>query len=65
MAWLGKGANTITIAGDSDTALASRAIACRITSDTHFTKNETTRTMGVTFDNLRVDDGTCWWTSPR
>ena len=60
--WLGKGANTITVASDSNPALATRSIACRITSDAHFSKNETTGTMGVRFDNLRVDDGSCWWT---
>ena len=36
-------------------------IACRITPDAKFAKNETTSTMGVVFDNLDVDDGSCWW----
>jgi len=60
--WLGQGRNTITVAADSDMGLASRTIACRITPDTRFTKNETTQTMGVTFENLDVRDGSCWWT---
>ena len=60
--WLGKGANTITIASDTDTHIATRTINCRITPDTNFTKNETSGTMGVQFDNLRMTEGGgCWW----
>jgi hypothetical protein len=59
--WLGRGPNTITVAADGDPSIATRTIACRITSDTIFDKNETTGTMGVTFDNLDVRDGACWW----
>jgi hypothetical protein len=58
---LGRGRNTITVAADGDPGVASRAIACRITPDTSFTKNETTGTMGVTFENLDLKDGACWW----
>jgi hypothetical protein len=59
--WLGKGDNTITVAADSDTTLASRAITGRITPDERFAKNETAAGLGVTFDNLDVKDGACWW----
>lgn len=59
--WLDQGANSITIAADRDPALATRTIACRITSDAAFNKNETTGTMGATFENLDVVDGACWW----
>jgi hypothetical protein len=59
--WLGKGANTVTVAADADTALASRAVTCRITTDERFTKNESATSMGLTFDNLDVKDGSCWW----
>jgi hypothetical protein len=63
LAWLGKGSNTITVAADADTALASRAISCRITPDAAFSKNETSASMGITVDNLDVRDGSCWWKS--
>jgi hypothetical protein len=59
--WLGKGSNTITVAADGDTTTATRTVTCRITPDALFSKNETTGTMGVTFDNLDVKDGGCWW----
>jgi hypothetical protein len=60
--WLGKGSNTITVAADTDPGLATRTVNCRITPDTNFTKNETSGTMGVVFDNLRVTEGGgCWW----
>lgn len=60
--WLGKGVNAITVAADTDPGLATRTINCRITSDTKFTRNETSGTMGVTFDNLDVTEGGgCWW----
>ncbi len=60
--WLGKGANTITVAADSDPGIATRTINCRITPDKAFSKNETSGTMGVVFDNLRLTEGGgCWW----
>ncbi len=60
--WLGKGSNTLTVAADTDPAIATRTVNCRITPDTKFTKNETSGTMGVVFDNLRVTEGGgCWW----
>lgn len=60
--WLGKGANTLTVAADADTQLATRTVSCRITNDAIFTKNETSGTMGVVFDNLRMTEGGgCWW----
>jgi hypothetical protein len=59
--WLGQGRNTVTVAVEGDTAIATRTISCRITPDTAFDKNETTGTMGVMFDNLDVRDGACWW----
>ncbi len=59
---LAQGRNTITVAADPDPTLATRTISCRITPpDSTFDKNETTTTLGVVFDNLRVDDGSCWW----
>jgi hypothetical protein len=60
--WLGKGSNTITVAADGDTTTASRAFTCRITPDSSFVKNETSNTLGLIFENLKVDDGSCWWT---
>ncbi len=60
--WLGKGANTITVDADTDPGIATRTVNCRITPDLKFTKNETSGTMGVGFDNLRVTEGGgCWW----
>jgi hypothetical protein len=59
--WLGRGRTTVTVAADGDPAIATRSVACRITPDASFSKNETTGTMGVTFDNLDVKDGACWW----
>src|SRR5262249_26611447 len=59
--WLGKGENTITVAADGDTSLASRAFTGRITADARFANNESTTSLGVTFDNLDVKDGSCWW----
>ncbi len=59
--WLTKGANTITVAADDATDLATRTVNGRITSDTSFNKNETSTSMGLTFDNLEVRDGSCWW----
>jgi hypothetical protein len=63
LAWLGRGTNAITVATDSELgpALATRTVACRITPDATFSKNETTASMGVTFDNLDVRDSACWW----
>jgi hypothetical protein len=58
---LGRGRNTIAVAADGDPGVASRSVACRITPDASFTRNETTRTMGVAFENLDVRDGACWW----
>jgi hypothetical protein len=59
--WLGKGANTVTVAADRDVALASRAVTGRITPDPAFAKNESSASLGVVFDNLDVRDGSCWW----
>jgi hypothetical protein len=59
--WLAKGANTITVAADSDPTIATRSIACRITLDPAFTKNETAATMGVRFDNVDLQHDACWW----
>jgi hypothetical protein len=61
--FLGRGSTAITVAADGDPAVATRAVACRITPDAAYTRNETTGTMGVTFDNLDVKDGSCWWKS--
>jgi hypothetical protein len=58
---LERGRNTITVAADDDPGIATRTVACRITPDATFTKNETTGTMGVVFENLDVKDGACWW----
>jgi hypothetical protein len=59
--WLGKGSNTITVAADRDPAIATRSIACRITPDASFTKNETSGTMGLTFENVDLRYDACWW----
>jgi len=59
--WLGKGKNTITVAADADPAIATRTIACRITPDASFDKNETSGTMGVVFDNVDLRYDACWW----
>jgi hypothetical protein len=61
MPWLDKGKNTITVAVDRDAAIATRSIACRITNEAGFNKNETTGTMGVVFDNVDVRGDACWW----
>jgi hypothetical protein len=59
--WLGQGKNAITVAADADPTIATRSIACRITPDPAFDKNETTVTMGVTFDNVDLKYDACWW----
>jgi hypothetical protein len=59
--WLGKGMNTITVAADADPAIATRSITCRITPDASFTKNETSTTMGLLFDNVDLRYDACWW----
>ncbi len=59
--WLGKGSNTITVAADRDPTIATRSIACRITPDAGFTKNETSGTMGLTFENVNLRYDACWW----
>jgi hypothetical protein len=58
---LGRGRNTIHVSADGDPGVATRTVACRITPDAAFAKNETTGTMGVAFENLEVKDGACWW----
>jgi hypothetical protein len=59
--WLGKGSNTITVAADRDPAIATRSVTCRITPDAGFTKNETSDTMGLTFENVKLRYDACWW----
>jgi hypothetical protein len=59
--WLGKGPNTVTVAADRDPSIATRSIACRITDDLMFDKNETARTMGVEFENVDLRHDACWW----
>jgi len=59
--WLAKGKNTITVAADGDPTIATRSIVCRITPDPSFTKNETSSTMGVEFDNVDLKYDACWW----
>src|SRR5262249_28844515 len=59
--WLGQGSNTITVAADPDTTLATRTISCRISSDAAFAQNETTTSLGVVFENMEVKDSGCWW----
>lgn len=63
--WLDKGMNTITVAADTDTGIATRSVAFRVTPDAAFNKNETSSSMGVVFDNLKIDDGACWWTGGK
>jgi hypothetical protein len=59
--WLGIGMTTITVAADADPSIATRSIACRITPDPAFNKNETSTTMGIGFDNLDLRHDACWW----
>jgi hypothetical protein len=59
--WLGQGSNTITVAADRDPTIATRSIACRITPDATFARNETSGTMGLTFENLDLRSDACWW----
>jgi hypothetical protein len=59
--WLGKGKNTLTVAADQPSSVAALTVTGRITDDAAFTANESTRSLGVTFDNLNVQDGSCWW----
>jgi hypothetical protein len=59
--WLGHGKNTITVAADADRGIATRSIACRITPDREFSKNETSGTMGVMFENVDFKYDACWW----
>jgi hypothetical protein len=59
--WLGKGKNTITVAADCDQPLATRTIACRITADPKFNKNETAAGMGIKTDNLDLRYDAYWW----
>jgi hypothetical protein len=59
--WLGKGKNAITAAADTDPAVATRSLAFKITPDPEFTKNETSGTMGVAFDNVDLRHDACWW----
>jgi hypothetical protein len=59
--WLGRGSNTITVAADRAPTIATRSIACRITPDATFSKNETSSTMGLTFDNVDLRSDACWW----
>jgi hypothetical protein len=59
--WLGEGTNTITVAADAAPAAATRSIACRITSDPRFSRNESSTSLGLKLENLNVNDGSCWW----
>jgi hypothetical protein len=59
--WLRKSKTTITVAADADSTIATRSIACRITPDPSFTRNETSTTMGVMFDNVGLRNDACWW----
>jgi hypothetical protein len=59
--WLGKGKNTITVAADTATDLATRTVTCMITPKKDFSLNESSTTMGLLFDNLNVQEGSCWW----
>jgi hypothetical protein len=59
--WLAKGSNTITVASNGDPSVATRSITCRITADSSFTKNETSSTMGLTFENVDLRHDAAWW----
>ena len=61
LAWLGKGANTITVDADTNTDIATRSVVCRITPDTTFKKNESSSSMGFVFENVDVRDDGAWW----
>jgi hypothetical protein len=59
--WLAAGKNKITVAADADPKITTRSVACRITADPDFSKNETTATMGVIFENVNQQFDACWW----
>jgi hypothetical protein len=59
--WLGKGNTAIIVAADGDPTIATRSIACRITTDPAFTQNETSTTMGIRFENVDLRSDACWW----
>jgi len=59
--WLSKGLSTITVAADRHPTIATRSIACRITPNAGFTKNETSGTMGLTFEDVNLRYDACWW----
>ncbi len=59
--WLGKGKTMITVAADADATIATRSIACRISADPTFNKNETSSAMGLVFDNVDLKYDACWW----
>jgi hypothetical protein len=46
---------------DRDWTIATRSIACRITPDPGFNKNETSGSMGLTFENVDLRHDACWW----
>lgn len=61
MAWLRKGDTRITVASGADPGLATRTVNGRINADPGFNGNETAEGLGVTFENLELAHGGCWW----
>jgi hypothetical protein len=61
--WLAKGPNTIIVAADGDTGIASRTFAGKIVGGENREppKNETIRDLGVVIDNLNLEYDALWW----
>ena len=61
MPFLSQGENTLTVAVDGDPTIATRTVTGRLAAEPGFSENETSETMGVIFDNLKLAHGGCWW----
>ncbi|HVX13781.1 MAG TPA: hypothetical protein VHC22_21545 [Pirellulales bacterium] len=61
MPFLGRGENALTVAADGDPTIATRTVTCRLAAEPGFQENETSETMGLTFENLNLAHGGCWW----
>lgn len=59
--FLNQGDNTLTVSADGDPTIATRTVSCRLAADPGFSENETSETMGVSFENLKLAHGGCWW----
>lgn len=59
--FLSKGKNKLTVSVDGDPTIATRTVTGRLAAEPGFSKNETSETMGVTFENIQLAHGGCWW----